>query len=220
MVVLDNFDLDAASQQDHLDLVHGLPPHALCDFARRYDWRLYPEVVLGWVMAQKGIDLGTALATFLNGGPERFNYFHKRDVPPQYLGTARLLDNICLRINSGYYLVAPDAGDAPSAERQKVQKWLAIQQMDRSEGTSGRWVLDDSIVAALLGNPAPGNAGLPVPASFLPRMRGRDALPDLMLPVEEVDEGAGDVSIAAPMGETGGGGLRARLRRVIARRKS
>lgn len=145
----DGFDWSSGSRDEHLAVARTGTDAQLRDLARRYDWSMYPETVLGWIMAQKCIDLGTALTVFLNGGPERFNYLPKREVPESYRGTALVLDNICLRVNSGFYLVWPDRD---VADRKRVEAWLATQARDRDAGRRGRWILDERIVETLLRN--------------------------------------------------------------------
>jgi hypothetical protein len=98
-------------------------------------------------MAQKGIDLGTAVEVFFNGEPERFNYMRKHDVPKEFRGAARVLDNICLRVNSGFYLAYPNQD---VTARKRVNRWLDYQQSDRDEGRKGRWILDERILNTLL----------------------------------------------------------------------
>ena len=116
---------------------------ALC----AYDWAHYPEPVLGWAMAQRGVELATALRVFFNGGPERFNYIPKREVSEAYRGATRVLDNICLRINSGFYLVYP--GREPACGKE-LHRWLTYQQADRDEDRRGRWILDEEILEPML----------------------------------------------------------------------
>jgi len=153
----------SGDEADHLERVRSAPRAALAGLARGYDWRFYPETALGWIVAQKSIDLDTALSAFFNGGPERFNYLHKRDVPPEFQGACRLLDNICLRINSGFYLIETQACHA---DHTRIRKWIAVQQIDRQEGTSGRWVFDEAIVQALFAAPeAEVQQGATMPAS-------------------------------------------------------
>lgn len=127
---------------------------SLCDAVRLYDWTGEPERILGWAMAQREIDLCTALDVFFNGQPTRFNYLPRRDVPDEYLGITRALDNICLRINSGYYLAYP--GQEPSC-KTRLDHWLRYQGVDRDEGRRGRWVLDEHVLAAL--QPLVSNTG-------------------------------------------------------------
>lgn len=134
-----------------------LSDETLCRALCRYDWSLAPERVLGWAMAQRGIDLGTALQVFFNGQPARFNYMPKRDVPADYHGVARVLDNICLRINSGFYLAYP--GQAPDCA-DSLGHWLRYQTADRAEGRRGRWILDERILETI--HPATGRADQPV----------------------------------------------------------
>ncbi len=145
----EDFDWVLGSAEEHLAMARQGNAGQLCALARCYDWYQHPETVLGWVMAQKCVDLGTALAAFLNGEPERFNYMPKRDVPEGYRGIVRLLDNICLRINSGFYLVDPNN---MLADHKRINKWLAYQAEDDAEGRSGRWQLDADILEPLLKN--------------------------------------------------------------------
>lgn len=122
-------------------------PEALRDFARRYDWARDPETVLGWVMAQPQIDLGTALAVFFNGAPDRFNTLAHRNVPQSLRGEARLLDTICQRINAGFYLAWPESG---SQAADPARRWLAQQDDDAVKGRKGRYLLDPAIVETVL----------------------------------------------------------------------
>ncbi len=143
----DRFEWSETSAEDHLaqmkSLDHARRKVALC----AYDWAHYPEPVLGWAMAQRGVELVTALWVFFNGGPERFNYVPKRQVPESYRGATRVLDNICLRINSGFYLVYP--GQEPACAKE-LRRWLTYQQADRDEGRQGRWILDETILEPML----------------------------------------------------------------------
>ena len=100
-----SFNWSASTEVDHLAQARALSPDDLRVMVKTYDWSYYPDAVLGWAMAQKGIDLCSAMTVFFNGEPERFNYMPKRHVPEAHRGAARVLDNICLRINSGFYLV-------------------------------------------------------------------------------------------------------------------
>lgn len=143
----ENFDWMQGGAEQHLAMARLGSADQICDLARHYDWDQHPEQVLGWIMAQKCVDLGTALMVFLNGGPERFNYMPKRDVPEGYRGTVRLLDNICRRLNSGFYLVDPLS---PLPGRKRIDKWIGYQAADRAEGRLGRWQLDEDILEPLL----------------------------------------------------------------------
>ena len=100
-------------------------------------------------MAQKFMDLGTAISVFFNGQPHRFNYMPKRNVPEELQGAAQVLDTICLRLNSGFYLVWPDQD---VEDRARIERWLKTQAQDRLEGRQGRYVLDERIVETLLNN--------------------------------------------------------------------
>ncbi len=147
MHLFEGYDWTTGSEAEHLALAQNVAPEDLPGLARSYDWSKHPEAVLGWVMSQKGIDLGAALEAFFNGEPERFNYIRKRDVPPEFRGAARVLDNICLRVNSGFYLAYPHQD---IAARKRVARWLEFQQTDREEGRRGRWILDERILSTLL----------------------------------------------------------------------
>lgn len=118
----------------------------LCALAAR-DWAEADTERLGTLMAGRDVDLGTALFVFFRGGPERFNYIPKRAVPADLRATARLLDNICLRINSGFYLVEP--GRKPQCHAT-MTRWLDYQAADRKESRRGRWILDEAILAPML----------------------------------------------------------------------
>lgn len=143
----ERFDWTRGGAEDHLMMARQGTPAQIRELARCYDWFQHPERVLGWIMAQKFVDLGTALMVFLNGEPERFNYMPKRDVPEGYRGVARLLDNICQRVNSGYYLVDPQS---PVGDIRRIRKWVVYQEADRAEGRLGRWQLEEDILEPLL----------------------------------------------------------------------
>jgi hypothetical protein len=68
-------------------------------------------------------------------------------VPAQYRGVARVLDNICLRVNSGFYLIYP--GETPR-HQARLSTWLGYQQADRAEERRGRWMLDERVLAPML----------------------------------------------------------------------
>ncbi|MFX0545712.1 hypothetical protein ACEWPL_009220 [Roseovarius sp. S1116L3] len=140
-------DWTQGSAAAHLKIMRRARRGDLIRLARSYDWEAHPEVVLGWIMAQRRIDLGAALTVFLRGEPERFNYMPKRDVAEAHQPAARLLDNICLRINSGFYL---PGGPVSRAEKRRLIRWIEAQQADRAEGKNGRWVLDEEILSAIM----------------------------------------------------------------------
>src|SRR6056297_1133226 len=110
------------------------------------DWSEAPCSGLGRVMARRDVDLATAVIVFFRGAPERFNYLPKPHVPDGYHAVARHLDNICLRINSGFYLPAP--GGRMGCQ-DSLDRWLDCQRADRQEGRRGRWVLDETVLMPL-----------------------------------------------------------------------
>ena len=125
--------------------------------------------VEGFAALEHGPDLGTALTVFFNGGPERFNYMAKHEVPSAHRGAARVLDNICLRVNSGFYRVRPGR---KVARRARIERWLAYQHADREEGSRGRWILDEAVVEAALKGRPPQAAGAMRDAEALRPLRG------------------------------------------------
>jgi hypothetical protein len=131
------------TQEEQLEMVHRASREDLRLMARAYDWSHSPETVLGWIMSNKSIDLASALTVFFNGDPARFNYLSKREVPKDYRPVAKLLDNICLRVNSGFYRTAPGM---KVDNRKRMDRWLTFQDADRREGRRGRWILDETIV--------------------------------------------------------------------------
>ena len=147
MQSFDEFDWSDGTPEEHLKMVRQANEYQLRHLARSYDWAMYPVPVLGWAMAQKCMDLGTALTVFLNGGPERFNYVPKRHVPEDYRDVARMLDNICLRVNSGFYLVYPERD---VSNRKRLMTWVSYQRADRAEGRQGRYTFDEEILQILL----------------------------------------------------------------------
>lgn len=110
------------------------------------DWSEAPGAGLGRAMARRDVDLATALCVFFRGAPERFNYLPKPHVPDGYRAVARHLDNICLRINSGFYL---PAADVRLGCRTTLDRWLDYQRADRQEGRCGRWVLEEAVLMPL-----------------------------------------------------------------------
>lgn len=144
-----DFDWSKGTPDEQLELAQTGTDDELRALAMAYDWSAYPQTVLSWIMAQKCMDLGSAVTAFLNGEPERFNYMPKRDVPEKWKATARLLDNICLRLNSGFYLAWPDRG---VLDRRRLDRWLIAQAKDREDNRQGRYVLDEAIIATLTNN--------------------------------------------------------------------
>lgn len=141
------FDLRSAAPADQLDWLRQSTADEARRFACEHDWSGDPRLVLGWIMAQKFMDMGTALTVFFNGMPHRFNYMPKRDIPLELCGAAQVLDTICLRLNSGFYLVWPDQD---VEDRARILNWMDAQAEDRLEGRQGRYILDERIVATLL----------------------------------------------------------------------
>lgn len=148
-VTFKTYDWSKGTAEEQMELAQTGSENELRKLASRYDWTAFPDPVLSWIMAHKFIDLGTAVTAFLNGGPERFNYIAKRDVPERWRKAVRVLDNICLRVNSGFYLAWPDRD---VLDRPRLNRWLDAQAKDRLDGQQGRFVLDESIIMTLLRN--------------------------------------------------------------------
>lgn len=151
MTLFGRLRLPAGSLEEQLRLAHAATDEELRRIARHYRWSRHSEGVLGWIMAQQCIDLASALSVFFNGDPGRFNYVPKRDVPAAYRGSVRVLDNICQRVNSGFYQPRPGPQVVGQA---RARKWLEVQRADSAEGRRGRWVLDETLVHAVLTGPA------------------------------------------------------------------
>jgi hypothetical protein len=145
-----------ASPRRALDRLEG---EALAVALAAADWSEAPCAGLGRAMARRDLDLATALSVFFGGAPERFNYLPKPHVPDGYRAVARHLDNICMRINSGFYLPAPGVR---LARRDALERWLEYQRADRAEGRCGRWVLEETLLEPLF-ETACHRAAAPVP---------------------------------------------------------
>lgn len=155
MALFKTSDRGRPSREDPFGIAQAAGDHRLRQIARRFDWSSDDEAVMGWIMAQKCIDLASALSAFFNGDPGRFNYLPGRDVPARYRGTVRLLDNIRGRVNSGFYRPRPGLAVVGHA-RTRAQTWLRAQNADRAEGRRGRWVLDEALIGGVLSAaPAP-----------------------------------------------------------------
>lgn len=131
------------SREEQLQMAYHASREDLRLMARAFDWSSDHDCVLNWMMANKAMDLASALTVFFNGDPARFNYLSKQEVPLEYESVTKLLDNICLRINSGFYR----ASNAVRVDnRHRLERWLVFQSADRDEGRRGRWILDEDIV--------------------------------------------------------------------------
>lgn len=152
MALFNTSDRGRPDREEQLRIACAASDQEMRRIARRFDWSRDDETVLGWIMAQKCIDLASALSAFFNGDPGRFNYLPKRAVPARHRGAARLLDNICGRVNSGFYQPRPGlAVDGPA----RARAWLQAQAADHAEGRRGRWVLDATLVEGALSAAAP-----------------------------------------------------------------
>ena len=148
MRLFDAYDWAGASETDQKRQIRKADVDELNAVMRLYDWSLYPQTVIGWAAAQKGIELGAALAAFFNGDPMRFNYVPKRDVPVDYAPTLRLLDAIFQRINAGFYLPHPLFCEEKLV---KLETWMAYQREDAGRRQRGRWVFDQDMLEPILG---------------------------------------------------------------------
>lgn len=131
------------TKEEQLRMAHRASREDLRLMARAFDWSTDHEAVLSWMMANKAMDLASAITVFFNGDPARFNYISKRAVPVEYRGATKLLDNICLRINSGFYRTS---NAVRVDNRRQLDRWLQFQAADRVEGRRGRWILDETII--------------------------------------------------------------------------
>ena len=144
---MEDYNWKAASEQDQMQHVRQASVAQLSVIMREYNWSLYPESVLGWISAQKGIGLSAAMSAFFNGDPWRFNYLPKRDVSNEYSGVVRLLDTINRRINAGFYL--PDPVPLCTSDMHKLDAWLDHQREDLRDHRRGRWVIEPEVLDPL-----------------------------------------------------------------------
>ncbi len=147
MLDVENFSWSVGTVNEQLEAARRSSEDQLREIARTCDWTPQTETVLGWIMAQRCIDLCTALRVFMRAAPQELNYISKGNVGSADLGRARLLDNICLRINCGFYL--PLRGTSTGC-RECVAEWVSYQTAERNEGREGRWLLDEKILQTLL----------------------------------------------------------------------
>ena len=141
------FDWKTTSDIEHLRHVRAMNLAERNIVMRKYNWSHHPVQVLGWLSAQKGIGLNSAIACFFNGDPWRFNYLPKRDVGDEYLGQIKLLDAILQRINAGFYL--PDTNPCERA-MSRLDAWLKYQREDYRDHRRGRWVIEAHALEPLL----------------------------------------------------------------------
>ena len=141
-------DFRGLPREEQLNHVRGASAKECNAIMRDYDWEQYPEAVLGWLSAQKGISLSSALLAFFNGDPWRFNYLPKRDVGAEFRSTASLLDTICQRINAGFYL--PGKEQPCEQGLQKLNKWIENQKRDQRSHRRGRWVIEGDVLEPML----------------------------------------------------------------------
>lgn len=128
---------------DLLQEIRGGSRHEQRVVLRRFDWTKGDLRQLGWMMAQKGLDLGTAMTVFLNGNPERYNYLRKDKVPLDARVRCQVLDSIHRRVISGFYLPDPDRGISDVLVR--ILEWVERQEDDQTLGRQGRWVFDPNL---------------------------------------------------------------------------
>ena len=64
-----------------LAMLKRLRDRDLRELACRLDCDSMISGVLGWISAQRSLDMASALTLFLNAGPERFNHIAKDDAP-------------------------------------------------------------------------------------------------------------------------------------------
>lgn len=135
--------VEKLSDADLQDLLQEIRGGSLADrraALRAFDWTSGDLRKLGWSMAQKGVDLGTAMTVFLNGAPARYTHLRKDKVPPEARARCQVLDAIHHRAVSGFYLPDPELGIEDVFDA--IAEWIARQEDDRAMGRVGRWVFD------------------------------------------------------------------------------
>lgn len=129
--------------QDLLQEIRGGSSQERRTALREFDWASGDIRKLGWSMAQKGLDLGTAMIVFFNARPERYNYLRKDRLPAEARLRCQVLDAIHRRAVSGFYLPDPDEGLGDVFAR--ILDWVERQEEDRARGRQGRWVFDPAL---------------------------------------------------------------------------
>ncbi|MBU2982755.1 hypothetical protein KO498_13140 [Lentibacter algarum] len=149
------------AQQDRLKLLYShnsklarikrATPLALEKLLFEADWQQVPLPVLEWATSRKGVRLTAALQSFINADPMRFNYLHKNEVPQEFRAMCRLLDALCLRINSGFF----DSEHPLKLADRPVgfDNWLSCQQLDKAAGKVGRWVIRERVLTVPASRP-------------------------------------------------------------------
>ncbi|WP_137702033.1 hypothetical protein [Marimonas lutisalis] len=148
MAAFADIDWNEAGEDEQLRAVRKATTAQLNQLLRSYDWSLFHESVLGWAMAQKGLDMSAALSAFFNGDPMRFNYVPNSDVPASHRGICRLLDSIAQRVNAGFYL--PGTIEMRQDGLSKLHAWIYYQQEDVADRRRGRWVFDEETLEPIL----------------------------------------------------------------------
>ena len=170
------------------DLLSQVRGGSLSDRRREalsFDWNRGDLSRLGWIMAQKGMDLGTATRVFLNGEPAKWRSIPARQVPPETRPRVNLLDTIHRRIMAGFYLPDPELG-IDDALRAEIRLWVGQQETDAMEGRIGRWQfrIDQFEPLALRGAMPADVRDLLDPALLSPRDLPRRSLwRDLLAPL-------------------------------------
>ena len=119
-------------------------PQALGKTLGEADWAQVPLPVLAWASSRKGVSLKDALHGFFNADPMRFNYMRKSEVPAEFRAMCRVLDAMCLRINSSFFdnVKAVDDDKLPDG----FDNWITCQKLDLLAGKSGRWVIREAVL--------------------------------------------------------------------------
>ncbi len=119
----------------------------LCELARRLDSTSMTSSVLGWISAQRSVDLGTAMTLFINAEPHRWNYIPKEEVDEADRRLVAALDALCQRINCGYYLPDPER---PLEKVREFHEWMRTQESDDRSRRKGRWRFNSVTVAPMI----------------------------------------------------------------------
>ncbi|MGH1423379.1 MAG: hypothetical protein ACRBBU_01515 [Pseudooceanicola sp.] len=147
--MLPNVDKDWLKSRDThvLDRLKMLSARQLCVQARQLDWSITSAEVMGWICAQRSVDLGTAMTMFLNARPHRFNHTDREELNDADRRLCVALDALAQRINCGYYLPSPDA---PMTNPRDFSAWMRVQESDRQSGRKGRWQFNPVVVAPMI----------------------------------------------------------------------
>ncbi|MWB77597.1 hypothetical protein GLS40_06145 [Pseudooceanicola sp. 216_PA32_1] len=135
------------SEAEQLWSLKSMGAEALCDVARTIKWDETSMGLIGWLSAQRDLDLGSAMTLFLNCDAGRFNHLPKDEVAEADRRRCGVLDAICQRVNCGFYLPDPRR---PLDDDRGFKAWMTAQNQNRRSCGKGRWIFNPVMVAPMV----------------------------------------------------------------------